>query len=431
MQSTKTKAAFDHLSRCDSTLMLFDLSIYGHHPSYIQYLIAHWRDRQLPGRLEIVVSPPFSSEHADVVEFAAQCDRVGVRAISNAEHAQLAPRTNGWTRAKRAFQEWELFCQYARSVQATQGLLMYFDTAQYPLALKRPSPCPFSAIYFRPSFHYERCFDYSLSWKERLQQIREKVILDRVLAHRKLQTLFCLDPFAIEAIDRINSDKNAVHLPDPVPVNCQISTDLNALRQRLEIEPYRRIFLMFGALTGRKGIYQLLEAIAQLSPQQCQKLCVLFVGEANPRDRDRIERKIQTLCETKPIQIVRHYEFVPDDDVPAYFQLADVALAPYQKHVGMSGIVQFSAATQTPVLSSDYGLMGELVRRYRLGLAVDTTVPQHLSRGIGQLLQGDLSQWCDRAKMQQFAQQNSIERFTETIFRHLCPSAELPTAVYR
>jgi glycosyltransferase involved in cell wall biosynthesis len=155
------------------------------------------------------------------------------------------------------------------------------------------------------------------------------------------------------------------------------------------------------------------------------------VGEANPRDRDRIERKIQTLCETKPIQIVRHYEFVPDDDVPAYFQLADVALAPYQKHVGMSGIVQFSAATQTPVLSSDYGLMGELVRRYRLGLAVDTTVPQHLSRGIGQLLQGDLSQWCDRAKMQQFAQQNSIERFTETIFRHLCPSAELPTAVYR
>lgn len=409
--------------------MLFDLSIYGHHPSYIQYLVAHWRDCQFPGYLEVVVSPLFLREHADVVEFAAACDRVGIRAISCAEYAKLVPSTNGLTRAKRAFQEWELFRRYAQFVQATQGLLMYFDTAQYPIAIRRPSPCPFSAIYFRPSFHYEQCFKYSLSWKGRLQQTREKVTLNRVLAHPKLKTLFCLDSFAIEAITDINFEANVIYLPDPVPITCQPKTKLNTLRQQLGIESHRRVFLMFGALTGRKGIYQLLDAIAQLTPQQCKQMCVLFIGEANSRDRDRMEHTIQTLCNTKPIQIIRHYEFVPDDDIPAYFQLANVALAPYQKHVGMSGIVQFAAMTQTPVLSSDYGLMGELVRRYRLGLTVDTTVASYLSQGIVQLLQNHPNRYCDRAKMQQFARENSIERFTETIFNHLLPSANLPKTI--
>ncbi|HCF26063.1 MAG TPA: hypothetical protein DEV81_02300, partial [Cyanobacteria bacterium UBA11049] len=47
-------------------LMLFDLSIYGHHPSYIQHFINYWSKQESSGSLDIVVSPKFIQEHSDV-----------------------------------------------------------------------------------------------------------------------------------------------------------------------------------------------------------------------------------------------------------------------------------------------------------------------------------------------------------------------------
>ena len=55
-------------------LMLFDLSIYGHHPSYIKYLTQYWYQYNCPGQLLVLVSPRFFEVHSDVVELAQQLD---------------------------------------------------------------------------------------------------------------------------------------------------------------------------------------------------------------------------------------------------------------------------------------------------------------------------------------------------------------------
>jgi len=85
----------------------------------------------------------------------------------------------------------------------------------------------------------------------------------------------------------------------------------------------------------------------------------------------------------------------------------------------MSGILLLAAATQKPVLSSDYGLMGELVHHYCLGLAVDSTQPQKISEGLIKLLTEPLEEIIDRNLMKQFAEQNSIEKFGATIFQSI------------
>lgn len=404
-------------------IMLFDLSVRGHHPIYIQHLIKYWRNCELSGQLNIVVSPRFLVEHSDVVDFACSYDRDNIKfiAITAEEEALLNSRKSRFKRVSRNFQEWQILCNYAEKLQASHCLVMYFDTCELPLTLGVKSPCSFSGIYFRPTFHYGELTNYKPSWKERFQQWRERLFLSRILRHPKLENLFCLDVFAVKHLDKFNTHVKAIPLPDPIEIRTYYELQVNNLKQDLEIEANRKIFLLFGALTTRKGVERLLDAIAALPPDLCQQMCLLLVGESNIQVQ--IDAQINAICQSKSIQIITRYEFVPEQDVQAYFQIADIVLAPYQRHVGMSGILLQAAAAQKPVLSSDYGLMGEIVRRYQLGLTVDSTIPIEIAKGLTHLLVEDIEKLCDRDKMKAFAQQNSAEKFADLIFQTLIPNA--------
>jgi glycosyltransferase involved in cell wall biosynthesis len=402
-----------------SRLMLFELSADGHHPGYIQHLVRYWREEKLPGQFEVVVSPEFLEQHPDVVEQAGDRPQTGItfRAIELEEVAALSSRRSGRTRAIRAFQEWRLIQRYAQHLKADHCFIPYFDTRQLPLALGATLPCPFSSIYFRPTFHYPTLIDAVSSRRDRWQQWRGKLILKRVLANSQLQTLFCLDPFVVKHLQQFHHSVNAVPLPDPVQIYPQPIAVAHTLKQTLGIDAHRTVFLLFGALEGRKGIHQLLQAISQLADDRAQQLCLLLVGPIHAEEKSQVESQISALQQRLPVQILCVNQFVKDSDIQPYFQLADVILAPYQRHVGMSAILVRAAAAQKPVLASDYGLMGEITRRYELGLTVDSTQPSALAEGLTRLLQTSLTQVGNRAQMQAFAEQNSAQRFATQIFQ--------------
>lgn len=398
--------------------LLFDLSIYGHHPAYIRHLINYWHQGSLGGRLTIVVSPRFLTEHSDVVDLVQHpaSERIHFLAIAETEEAQLKPRDTSINRNIRNFQEWRLLCRYAHQLRVDHALVLYYDTYQYYLALNLNPPCSVSGIYFRPTFHYNHFSTAPVSKRKKLQIYWEQFILNRVLQNSKLYTLFSLDPFVVKYISSAAAQRKLVYLPDPVEL--RQTPPSPGLREQLGIESHRRILLLFGALTARKGIDHVLDAIPQLSPDLHEQLAIVMVGEASSNYQEHLEAKIADLLQHYPIQIVRHYAFVAEEEVPRYFQNADVVLATYQRHVGMSGILIQAAAVQKPVLSSDYGLMGELVKQYQLGLAVDTTRPEAIAAGIEQFFHspGGIG---DVLKMQQFANQNSSTQFSATIFNRL------------
>ncbi|MBW4621482.1 MAG: glycosyltransferase [Cyanosarcina radialis HA8281-LM2] len=405
----------------DRQIMLFDLSIEGHHPAYIQHLIQYWCNRQVSGCLHIVVSPKFLERHADVVGLAADYpeSKVNFVAISPTAAASLKSNKSGVSRTIRAFQEWDLLCQYATSLKATHCLPMYFDTCMLPLAVGKNPPCPISGIYFKPTFHYDRFDRFTPSWKYRLQQVRERQILSANLQKPQLQTLFCLDPLVVKYIESFQGAFKAIPVPDPVTIAPVSEPQVIELRQRLRIEPGRKILLLFGALTSRKGIGQLLAALALLPPELGEKVCLLLVGQANPSKQVEIASQIAAISPHIKLQILSHYEFVAESEVQAYFHLADIVLAPYQRHMGMSGILMLAAAAGKPVLSSDYGLMGEIVKRHRLGMTVDSTQPAEIARGLTQFLLQSSEELGDGEAMRSFAEQNSAEKFASKIFQHI------------
>lgn len=404
----------------DRRLMLFDLALGGHHGNYIRHLIDYWCEQNLPGNLDIVVAPEFFEVHYEVAEAIAQYQHPKIKlvAIATTEATALRVRGSAWDRVGRNLQEWRLYCHYAKLLQASHSLLMYLDTSEIPLSLGKGSPCPFSGIYFRPTFHYDSFQDRAASKKEKLQHLRERFTLSRILANPQLKNLFCLDPFAIKHLNQFKTQARVQHLPDPVEIDPS-NLDSSGLKQQLKIESGRKVFLLFGALDERKGVAQLLEAIAELPTQLCQKICLLIVGGTHKTIQDDIQRKLEPIRATKPVQIIEKYEFIPEPEVSNYFQLTDVVLAPYQRHVGMSGILLLAAAAGKPVLSSNYGLMGEMVRRYELGIGVDSTLPQEIADGLTECLRRSPQDWGNQSKMQTFVRQNSVNNYTKVIFNSI------------
>ncbi len=100
-------------------IMLFELDYRGHHPGYIQHLIRYWCEQEIPGQLDVLVSPKFMQLHSNIVDLARGSQQKNIKfvAITQEEEAKLfesAKLANSFTgRIVRAFQEWDLLRKYA------------------------------------------------------------------------------------------------------------------------------------------------------------------------------------------------------------------------------------------------------------------------------------------------------------------------------
>ena len=401
-------------------IMLFDLVVGGHHGSYIQHLVEYWLEQEQMAELSIVVSPEFYSIHADICQliFEAQTDKIDLVTISPEESTQL----NGGSKLERylrGIREWNLLCKYAKLLEINHCLIMYFDTSWLPLILGKKAPCSFSGIYFRPTLHYRHFANYSPEWQSRFSQWREKLTWMRMVQHPQLKNILCLDPYAVKHLESSSRQVNLVHLPDPVQIYDDCDSTPTKLRSKMGIEEGRLVFLLFGALTERKGVNQVLDAIDLLPLELNQEVSLLLAGSISAGFRPQVEAKIASVSQSHPVQIIVRDEFLAERDIQGYFQMADIILAPYQRHIGMSAITVRAAAAQKPLICSNFGLMGEVVRRHQLGLTVDSSKPQAIADGIKECLSKSPDELGNRQKMLDFATQNSTSNFARTIIGHL------------
>jgi len=403
----------------DRKILLFDLSYTGHHAEYILHLVKYWSEFKTKGSLNILVSPKFLEMHLAAFDTTIENTHGDINfiSISHDEEAKLKAKNSALGRALYAFNERKLLFKYVNLLKPTHCLLMYLDSVLLSMALMKGLPCLFSGIYFRPIFHYNQFTNFNPSLRERVWQVRDKFLLFNILKKSNFQFVFCLDPFVVETINKSQREVKALHLPDPVQVLSNAKSQLEEMRNKLGINSNRKIFLMFGVFEKRKGIFQLLKAIELLPLNLCQNLCLLLVGSIG--SESQVITWTYKLSRFLEVQVVNLDQFVSNQDVQLFFEMADVVLAPYQHHVGMSGILVRAAAAQKPVLSSDFGLMGEIVRRYSLGLAIDTTKPTEIAKGLRQFLNDSPEIFCDYSKMKNFADQNTSCKFAKVIFENL------------
>ncbi|GAB3541183.1 glycosyltransferase [Spirosoma fluminis] len=388
-------------------ILLFDTIINGHHADYLTHLIHYWLHYRIKGELIVVTQASFEPAFQQLL--AQDPAQTTVRFISIPP--EDIARVHQSSVLRRSFNEWNLLLDYIREHTPTHALMMYSDIFQLALWCGRKSPCPVSGIYFRPDFHYPA----PPGLKARLNMVRKKVTLQGALDRGVLKNLFCLDHSAVPALRAMTPSVTVVPLPDPVKSYPIDPAEVAQLRLELGIDPARKVFLLFGTLEDRKGIEPLLESLKQLNPSVHSRVCVLLVGAIKPDYQQQIEHLITEVAPT--IQISCVFRDTRGKQIQLYFELADYALALYQRHTGMASVIIRAAVSGKPLLSSDYGYMGQLVQQEQLGAVVDSTSPIAISQLLEQAVRQGISY--SKENLQTVASQNSDVAFAETIFTHL------------
>ncbi|MCY2983210.1 MAG: glycosyltransferase family 4 protein [Planctomycetota bacterium] len=413
LETAKAPEPTDRYLQGPFRVLAMDIDIRGHHPSYVRNFAKTWAEYNIQGNLDFLVSHRFFELHPDETKYVQSLSSHGIRIISLTQAEDDRMEAIPYL---RYFQAWKLFCKYSKSLESNHGLLMFSDYLQLPMLIGKQAPCPFSMIYFRPTFHYQILGNYHPPWKERFRAWRKKLLMKRVLKIARLARVYCLDNFAVEFIkDHFRPKASIEFLPDSFATFPMTATELESMRLELGIDSSRKIFCLVGILDRRKGVRELLEAIQTLSEAASKQVCVLLVGELHVSQEVEIIALLEQTKNNSQVQVVLRNDFVPEEDVQKYYELSDVTLTTYQNHMGGSSALIRSALAKRPVLSSDHGLMGEIVRKRQLGLTVDATKPHEIAKGILAFLDDRPECKLNLKSAQTFVEENSSARLAEAL----------------
>jgi glycosyltransferase involved in cell wall biosynthesis len=295
---------------------------------------------------------------------------------------------------------------------------MYLDHAQLALAsgLRFPFPVRISGILFHPTLHYRS--HESFSPRSYLQGLRKRLILRAIARNPHLDTVFTLDSTAVPSLRSIGLD--AVALPDPVVQDHLGGRTPRQMREHFAMEPGRRVLLLFGSLTARKGVLQTLEALTLLETAEARRIALLMAGPLESAMRPSVEALVAK-ARSRGIQVIQHDAYIQNEAVQSFVEAADLVLAPYQRHFGSSAVLIRAALAGRPVLSQEFGLMGANVRAHGLGQAVDTARPPAIASAVSGFLK-DPALGFDTEVARKYAHANTPELFCRTIINRLAPS---------
>jgi glycosyltransferase involved in cell wall biosynthesis len=233
------------------------------------------------------------------------------------------------------------------------------------------------------------CFGTIARQVRRNGHTRVICICDNVLPHERrpgdaIFTRYAfrsVDGFIVqsEAVERelVGFWKGARYRNVPHPLYSIFGEPLDRLeaRQRLGITA-PRVLLFFGYIRKYKGLDILLDALARLPREM--RVHLLIAGEFyEPEQRYREQIHALHLQD----RLTLRSDYLPNEEVPAYFSAADAVVLPYRSAT-QSGIAQIAYNFNTPVIATDVGGLSEVVLHERTGLIVPPGDPAALAEAI-------------------------------------------------
>ncbi len=394
-------------------LLLFDPNSGAHHAGYIAHVLAAWRSLGLPGRVTAAVSPRLFDDHPHLGDLAFDD---GHGAASFVEMPE-APALRDLSLVRKGWAERHLLKQYVEWLQPERVLHLFMDHGQLALAtgLRFSYPVEVSGLFLRISHQRPRPGETA---RQRLTRLRKRWLLQAALGNPHMGVVFSADPTVAPAVRALSEKARAATVPDPVPLVSSYG-EAEAVRAAYGVEPGRTLALLFGALAERKGVLTTLDAVRLLPDDLARRLCVLFAGPVRPDLERRLGPALEAARRAHPVQLVLHDAFLQEPEINALMGAADLALTPYHDHARTSSVLIRAAGARCPVISTDFGLMGEQVREHALGADVDAQDPAAIAEALASFLAGQWARPFDPDRARAFAETQSPEAYARTIFCHL------------
>jgi glycosyltransferase involved in cell wall biosynthesis len=187
--------------------------------------------------------------------------------------------------------------------------------------------------------------------------------------------------------------------------------DRRAARLRLGLPLDRPILLTVRRLVPRMGLEALLEAWARV--RLAHPRALLLIGGKGPL-AESLAGRAEALALGEQ---VRFLGFVPDEDLPLYYQAADAFVLPTRALEGFGLPTLEAFASGLPVLGTPVAATPELLRQVEPRLILPGTGAEEIAAGLRSFLSEPLPPACTPDRLRQFAERGySWERVaTETL----------------
>lgn len=253
--------------------------------------------------------------------------------------------------------------------------------------IKKESPDLLIFKYWMPFF--APCFGTISRIARKNNKTRILVICDNVIPHERkpgdnalTKYFFKYADFFVLFSEKVRTDllklfPDAKHrvMPHPIYSNFGEAVSKNEAREMLKIND-EKIILFFGFIRDYKGLDTLLEAMAELKNKLDVKLIV--AGEFYS-DKEKYIRLINRQGIKDTIHLFT--DFIPTSEVKYYFSASDVVILPY-KDATQSGIVQIAMNFRKPVIATNVGGLGEVIRNNKTGYIVNKENHSQLANAI-------------------------------------------------
>jgi len=325
--------------------------------------------------------------------------------------------TGGLVRRELAYRK--LFRRfYHKTLQRARPdfvFLPFLDYCTYAIALLG-SPfgqTPWAGIVMRPAFHYKVM---GIIGPCSLLLMPKKLLFFRLLAQKKLRSLFTIDPSLFEYLKTgsSSSGQKAHYLRDPAEFKDNIEKDV--ARRLLCLPKDAIVLLVYGTINYRKGVDVLLSAAAH--PNFPANVHIVLAGQQGPK----AERLLRSNLGERLMSSGRLHEinkYLADEEESMVFKAADIAWLVHRKHYTMSGTLVQAGKIGLPVVACEEGLIGWFAKKYDLGVLLYGLDERSVIDAIWRLVQdkekfvkhGNAARKC-------FAQHTS-DNFVADIFREI------------
>jgi len=389
-------------------LLIVDFVASGHHALHIRHLIRYGScddratvtfliTRELYDRVLTQLTPSESAMFRD--------------------RSRILEEDHTWRSIRRRIKnDWAarfIYVEYLNLFESCEYSLcfLFFETAVYQIAL-----CPLprfgvSGLMFRPTFYYHRNGMLQTGLRNRAVVLIKWLAAYACAKRPGITRVLTLDPLSQEHARRHWNSSKFQAIPDPLGpepgVHCPTEPS--------EAESGKHLTLLIaGSLSTRKGISEVIQALVR-TPEQIRRSVVLHVvGHPENGQLEHIKKALQQL-EGAGGKLLSDLRFVTDRELDGYIRQADAVLTVYRDFKGSSGILIRAAHFGKPVISSDAGLLGYLVRRNKLGQTVNVKHSETLVASLEQLVLTGTIAGFDPMAARRFADSSDPALFARSI----------------
>ncbi len=201
----------------------------------------------------------------------------------------------------------------------------------------------------------------------------------------------------------------------------QPAADRSLCRRTLGLPADRRILLSVRRLAARMGLDNLLKAMPEIVAR-CPDV-LLLLGGSGP-EKANLESLICTLGLESHVKMLG---FIPDEQLPTYYQAADLFVLPTLALEGFGLVTTEALSSGLPVIGTPAGATPEILGQLDPRLIASGTTPAGLAQAILSFLEGD---WADSLTPDRLhayvAQHYTWDKHitaTEAVYENACAAA--------